>query len=92
MPDGKKNLLEGAWIALKAAFLATLCCSTPLILAPLFMILGIGSVTAALRIPAYKTYFIALSVAFMLASIYLNVKNRNKGVCNVKTICQDTPE
>ena len=84
--DKPKSSFGGVWIALKAAFLATLCCSTPLILVPLFMLMGAGSVTAALRIPQYKWFFIALSVAFMLTSLYINIRNRNKGVCNIRTI------
>ena len=81
-----KPFAEGLWISVKAAFLATLCCSTPLILVPLFMLFGVGSITAALRIPEHKTFFMALSIVFMLISLYINIKNRNKGVCNIKTV------
>ena len=87
--EDRKSFAGGLWIAVESAVLATLCCSSPLILVPLFVLLGVGSVTAALRIPEYKTVFIVLSVVFLLVSLYIELKSRNKGVCNVNTICKE---
>jgi len=74
--------LKGFWLGLKAAIIASSCCSFPLALVMAFSALGVGSATAALKIPKYKAYFLALGTMFLLISLYLRVK-RSCGTCTV---------
>jgi hypothetical protein len=79
--------LKGFWTGLKAAILASSCCSLPLAFAMLLATLGASSMTAALKIPKYKNVFILAGSLFLVASLYLNIKRRC-GSCNLRTVGQ----
>lgn len=80
-----EDYIEALKIAAKSAVLATLCCSTPVLLIPVFLLLGAGSVTAALSIPRYKWVFYVLGALFLALSLRNAVKRR-KGVCSRRTV------
>ena len=82
----KGSKIDGILIGIKAAVISSLCCATPLLLVPVFILLGIGSVSAALRIPKYKAYFVLLGLIFLIISIWYYLKKTNKGVCNINTV------
>ncbi len=68
---------------IKASIIASSCCSLPLALAFLFMATGVGNVVLALHIAKYKDYFIGLGTAFLFASLYVLIKEKSGGTCNV---------
>ena len=73
---------RGFRTGLKAAVIASSCCSLPLMFAVLFSAAGAGSMAAALKIPAYKTYFTAAGTVFLAASLYLTIRGR-RGSCTI---------
>ena len=75
-------------MGLKAAVLASSCCSLPLALILVFGAVGAGSVSQALRIPQYKAFFLALGCLFLLVSLYLTIR-RERGVCNLSWVCSE---
>lgn len=78
--------LKGFYTGLKASIIATTCCSIPLALVLLFSTLGVGSMTAALKITTYKNYFIAFGIFFLGISLYLTIKRRSGGTCSINDI------
>ena len=76
---------DGLKTGVKAAVIASSCCTLPLILFYIFTVTGFGSITLALKIPQYKLFFIILGIIFMSASIYLKIR----GDCKTKCTLQD---
>ena len=69
--------------AIKASIIASSCCGLPLALSFLFMSTGVGNIVFALQISRYKNYFIGLGTVFLFASLYLLIKRKSGGTCNV---------
>lgn len=67
-PASKKAMGLG----LKAGIIASLCCIIPLIL----IIFGLASASVALKFVQYKLYFIALSIIFLVGSLWYFFKRR----------------
>ncbi len=80
--------LKDVYTGLKASIIASSCCTLPLILALLFSVLGLGSVTAAFKIPRYKWFFIAAGALFMLTSLYLKIRKECGGTCSIEDVKQ----
>ncbi len=74
----------GLYVGLKAAIIASSCCTLPLVFALLFSLFGVGSVTAALAIPKYKWVFISFGTLFLAISLYLQIKKQTGGSCSLK--------
>jgi hypothetical protein len=74
------------WIGIKAAIIASSCCSLPVLLAFFFLVAGVGSVSAALKIPQYRILFILVGTIFLFASLYLKIKKRSGGTCTINDI------
>ncbi len=62
--------LKAIAIGVKAGFLSSLCCIGALAL----VVLGIGTVSAALSLTQYRPYFIAASIIFMAAATWHHFK------------------
>lgn len=77
--------IDALLIGIKSGLITSLCCITPVILAVLFVLSGVGSVALALSIPKYKNYFIAAGIFFMIVSIWARIKHE-RGVCNINAI------
>jgi hypothetical protein len=75
--------LRGFWLGVKAAIIASSCCSFPVALVFALGTLGAGSVTAALKVPAYKDYFLAAGTMFLALSLYLRIRAKSGGTCGV---------
>lgn len=75
--------LRGFWVGLKAAIIASSCCSFPLALVLLFSTVGAGSMTAALKIPKYKIFFEVSGTMFLLATLYLTIKKKSGNKCEM---------
>jgi len=74
-------------MGLKAAVIASSCCSIPLAIVLIFSAIGAGSMTAALKIPKYKMYFFALGTTFILYSLYLAIKRKSAtGTCRIDDV------
>ena len=71
---------------MKAAVIASSCCTLPLLLVMLFGVFGAGSMTLALSIPRYKIYFIVAGSLFLLTSLYLSISRRCGGSCSIEDI------
>ena len=70
--------LKAVAIGIKAGVLSSLCCVGPLIL----VVLGIGTVSAALSLTQYRPYFILLGLVFMAAATWYHLKkNCSDGTC-----------
>lgn len=82
---------KGFLMGLKAAALASSCCTIPLILVVAFSATGVGSITAALKIPKYKTFFILAGSIFLLISLYLSIKRRCGGTCSINDAKRHSP-
>jgi len=82
--NNKHSLLDtkAIWAGVKATIIASSCCSLPLLIAMLSGTLGAGSLTAALKIPRYKTYFMFMGTAFLVISLYYSIKKRS-GSCTL---------
>jgi hypothetical protein len=76
--------LEGIKTGIKASIIAASCCSLPLALAFLSAATGVGSITAALQISRYEMVFFILGTVFLIASVYLTIRNRCHGTCSIK--------
>lgn len=81
---------HGFKTGLKASLISSSCCSLPIALILLFSTVGAANMTAALRLPKYKTVFWMLGFMFLGASIYLTVKKRCDGTCNIKSIKKES--
>lgn len=77
--------LKGFWLGLKASIIASCCCSLPIALVMVFGVLVAGSATAALKIPKYKWYFIAISMIFLTTSLYLRIR-KTAGKCEIADV------
>ncbi len=64
-------------IGVLAAFLASLCCITPLII----IALGLGTASSVLSIGYGKPYFLAGALLFFVAAVIFYARKRNKVVC-----------
>jgi mercuric ion transport protein len=71
--------IKAVAIGIKAGLLSSLCCVGALIL----VLLGIGTVSAALSLTQYRPYFVALGLIFMTASIWYHFKKS----CKDETCC-----
>ncbi|MBD3388353.1 MAG: hypothetical protein GF416_04685 [Candidatus Altiarchaeales archaeon] len=78
--------LKGFWTGVKATIIASSCCTLPLILVMIFGTLGAGSMTAALKLPRYKLFFIAAGTVFMLLSLYFKIKRQCGGTCTLNDV------
>jgi hypothetical protein len=78
--------MKDVWLGAKAAIISSSCCSFPIALVLLFSALGAGSATAALKIPKYRWYFIALGTTFLLVSLYLRIRKRSGGTCGMRDL------
>jgi len=78
--------VKDVWLGAKAAIISSSCCSFPIGLVLLFSALGAGSATAALKIPRYKWYFVALGTTFLLVSLYLRLRARSGGTCSMRDL------
>jgi hypothetical protein len=67
---------RGVLLGLKASVIASGCCGLPLVLAAVFSVAGVGSVSAALPIPRYKWFFVGAGFLFLVSSLYLTVRRR----------------
>jgi hypothetical protein len=67
-----KSLVIGAGSGVVASF----CCTLPLVL----VLLGVGSMTTALKVSTYKTYFLGLSLIFVALALGYQLK-RNPSCC-----------
>jgi hypothetical protein len=74
---------KGFWLGVKAAIIASSCCSFPVALVFALSTLGAGSITAALKIPAYKDYFLAAGTMFLALSLYFRIRAKSGGTCGV---------
>ncbi|MFH1787990.1 MAG: hypothetical protein ABH834_01260 [Candidatus Altiarchaeota archaeon] len=83
--------INGFLMGLKAAILASSCCTIPLILVVAFSATGVGSITAALKIPKYKTLFMVAGSLFLLISLYLSIKRRCGGTCSIGDARRHSP-
>lgn len=81
----KSSKFEALWIGLRGGFISSLCCSGPLIIILLFLLLGISSFTLAFGLMTYTKEFIVLGMAFTLISLYLHLKKKT-GTCNINTV------
>ncbi|HIK01856.1 TPA: hypothetical protein H1008_01965 [archaeon] len=72
----KQSLKSGIF----GGLIASMCCISPLVI----VILGIGSVTFALAIATYQTWFIAAGALFAGTSIWYQLRRKNS--CNIKGI------
>lgn len=59
-------------LGLKAGIVGSLCCIIPLIL----IIFGLASVSVVLKFVSYKPYFIALSIIFLVGSLWYFFKKK----------------
>jgi len=80
---------RGVVIGLRSAFISSSCCSFPLALVVAFGALGVGSVSAALKIPKYKAFFVAAGTLFLAASLYMTIRNRSGGVCRLRDVWRE---
>lgn len=77
---GEKYSISAVLLGVKAGLISSLCCITPLVL----ILLGIGSVSAALSITQYRPYFIAASLIFLAGALWYQFKRRcSDGTCSV---------
>ncbi|MCL4436362.1 MAG: cation transporter [Thaumarchaeota archaeon] len=79
---------KGFKIGVTSGIIASACCIIPLILVVIFVLAGVGSITAALSFTQYRPYFLSLGTAFLLLSIYLHLK-RKHGQFNLTTMRKD---
>ncbi|MFH1835407.1 MAG: hypothetical protein ABH851_04375 [Methanobacteriota archaeon] len=77
---------KGIKLGFKAALISSSCCTLPLAFVLVFGVLGAGSMTAALKIPKFKTYFIVLGLVFLAVSIYLSIKRKCGGACSISDV------
>ncbi|MEM2918144.1 MAG: hypothetical protein QXY62_01410 [Candidatus Altiarchaeota archaeon] len=76
---------HGVIIGLLGSLIASSCCLGPIILIPLFIILGIGSISIATSFGKYKTLLTIFGAVLVLIAILIYLKRR-EGICNLKTI------
>jgi hypothetical protein len=72
----RKEEMKSLAIGAGSGVVASFCCTLPLIL----ILLGIGSVTTALKVSMYKTYFFALSLVLVALALGFQLK-RNPSCC-----------
>lgn len=64
-----------------AGFLASLCCTTPI----LIIALGLGSIGFALGFTKYRPFFIILGIVFLTFALYRYIKKK-EGSCTVGSV------
>lgn len=64
-----------------AGFLASLCCTTPI----LIVALGLGSIGFALGFTKYRPFFIILGIVFLTFTLYRYIKKK-EGCCTVGSV------
>lgn len=74
----KSEIKEGVTKGIFGGFLSSLCCVGPLIV----ILFGLGSVSFALSISKYRPYFLGIGFLFMVGTIALHLKKKNK-CCDV---------
>jgi len=79
----------GILLGVKAAIIASGCCTIPLVLVFLFGLTGFGSITAALAIPKYKNFFIFAGTLFLILSVYLSIRRRCGGSCTISDVAKN---
>jgi hypothetical protein len=84
-----EGLVGGVWDGVKAAIIASSCCSFPVALVYAFTVLGAGSVSAALKIPKYKWFFLAAGTAFILISMYFRIRKLSGGTCSLGDVARE---
>ena len=77
---------KGIVLGLKASIIASSCCTLPLFFVVLFSFTGAGSITAALAIPKYKYFFMAVGSLFLGISIYFSIKKKCGGSCSIRDV------
>lgn len=70
----KSAIKKGATAGFCSAILASLCCIGPLVI----VIFGLGSVSFALSLSQYRPYFLGLGFLFMIGTIVLHLRKKNK--------------
>ncbi|MFQ5825700.1 MAG: mercuric transporter MerT family protein [bacterium] len=70
----KKGVTAGFW----SGILASLCCIGPLVI----ILFGLASVSFALSLSQYRPYFLGLGFLFMIGTIVLHLKKKNK-TCDI---------
>lgn len=75
MENGDKTFLK---IGIIGAFLASLCCLSPLIL----IALGVGTAGSVLSIGYNKPYFLAGAFIFFIVAAWLYFRKKQKAVCD----------
>lgn len=75
MKNDDKTFLK---IGVLAAFFASLCCITPLII----IALGLGTASGVLSIGYGKPYFLAGAFLFFIIAVTFYVRKRNRAVCD----------
>ncbi|MFH0862395.1 MAG: hypothetical protein V1875_05120 [Candidatus Altiarchaeota archaeon] len=78
--------LKGFWLGMKAAIVASSCCSFPIAFVLFFSALGAGSAAAALKLPRYKWFFVMAGTLFLALSLYLTVRRRSGGACRAEDV------
>jgi thiol-disulfide isomerase/thioredoxin len=69
-------------IGVVSGIIASLCC-----LGPVFIILlGLSSLSVAISITQYNPYFLILSFIFMAGAIWVYLRKKNQGCCNLNVI------
>jgi len=77
--EEKKKAVE---IGIGSGIIAALCC-----LGPAFIVsLGLSSLSVALALTQFQPYFIALSLIFMISTIWLYLRKKNNGRCDLHTM------
>jgi hypothetical protein len=84
-----KFTFNDVFLGLKAAIIASACCSLPAALAFMFVALGFGSVTAAVRVPQYKWVFMAIATVFIVVSLYYRIRQK-RGTCSIADIHRES--
>lgn len=78
--------LDGFITGVKAAVIASSCCTLPLLLFYIFTLTGFGSITLALKIPKYKYFFIVLGSVFMFLSVYIRIRRDCGNKCTLNDV------
>lgn len=80
--DERKHKTEAVGIGVVSGIIASICC-----LGPVFIVLlGLSSLSAALSITQYQPYFLVLSIIFMAGAIWVYLRKKNQGHCDLHVI------
>jgi len=78
--EGNKTGAVG--IGIGSGIIASICC-----LGPAFIVLlGLSGLSAALSLTQFQPYFIALSIVFMAGAIWVYLRRKNQGHCDMHVV------